>query len=167
MAELDAVDWQLLALLQQDARLGYRELGRSIGMSPPAVANRVRRLEHLGVITGYSARVDPARAGLPVQAFLILSTTGCRQSLTAAHIAGESPNVLEDHRITGTDDHLMRIVTPDIASLEPLIDQLNELGTPATSFVLSSPKPWAPITPAAAQPPALSSPTEEAPPARP
>ena len=149
MAELDAVDWQLLTALQDDARLGYRELGRRIGMSPPAVASRIRRLEHLGVITGYSARVDPTRAGLPVQAFLILSTTGRRQSLTTAHIARQSPNVLEDHRITGTDDHLMRVVTRDIASLEPLIDQLNELGTPATSFVLSSPKLWAPSTPAA------------------
>ncbi|MFI7131415.1 Lrp/AsnC family transcriptional regulator [Nonomuraea sp. NPDC050153] len=147
MADLDAVDWQLLGLLQDDARLGYRELGRRIGLSPPAVATRVRRLERLGVITGYSARVDPSRVGLPVQAFLILSTAGRRQSLTAAQIARDSPNVLEDHRITGTDDHLMRVVVPDIAALEPLIDALNELGKPATSFVLSSPKPWAPVPP--------------------
>ena len=66
MANLDSTDWRLLGLLQQDACLGFRELARRIGLSPPAVAARVRRLESLQVITGYSARVDPAKAGWPV-----------------------------------------------------------------------------------------------------
>ncbi|WP_069870952.1 Lrp/AsnC family transcriptional regulator [Streptomyces malaysiensis] len=147
MATLDSTDWQLLGLLQEDARLGFRELARRVGLSPPAVAARVRRLESLQVITGYGARVDPAKAGWPVQAFVVLSTTGVRQSHQTAHIAQATPHILEDHRVTGTDDHILRVVAYEIGALEPLIDQLNELGKPATSFVLSSPKAWAPVPP--------------------
>lgn len=91
MANLDTMDWQLLGLLQEDARLGFRELARRVGLSPPAVAARVRRLESLQVITGYGARIDPAKAGWPVQAFVVLSTTGVRQSHQTAHIARAAP----------------------------------------------------------------------------
>ncbi|MFD8378432.1 Lrp/AsnC family transcriptional regulator [Streptomyces sp. NPDC059679] len=149
MATLDPTDWHLLALLQNDARLGYRELARRVGLSPPAVAARVRRLESLQVITGYGARIDPVKAGWPVQAFIVLSTNGVRQSHQTAHIAQAAPHVLEDHRVTGADDHILRVVARDIGALEPLIDQLNELGKPATCFVLSSPKAWAPVPPPA------------------
>ena len=76
---------------------------------------------------------------------MVLSTTGIRQSHQTAHIAKAEPHVLEDHRITGPPDHILRVVAHDIAALEPFIDQLNELGKPATSFVLSSPKAWAPV----------------------
>ena len=62
---LDAIDWRILEELQADGRLSYNELGRRVSLSPPAVADRVRRLEDAGVIAGYQARVDPARAGLP------------------------------------------------------------------------------------------------------
>lgn len=145
MHRLDATDQQLLALLQEDARLGYRELGRRIGMSPPAVAGRVRRLESLGVITGYSARVDPAAAGFGVHAFVVVTTAGRRQSLELGRLARDRATVLEDHRVTGTEDHVLRVVAPRIGDLEPLVDDLNGFGKPATSVVLSSPKPWAPV----------------------
>ena len=147
MTQLDAIDHQLLTLLQDDARLGYRELGRTIGMSPPAVAARVRRLENSGVIAGYGARVDPTAAGYGVHAFIVVTTAGRRQSLELARMATNRPTILEDHRVTGSEDHLLRVVAPRIGDLEPLIDDLNGLGKPATSIVLSSPKPWAPIPP--------------------
>jgi Lrp/AsnC family leucine-responsive transcriptional regulator len=147
MTQLDAIDHQLLQLLQDDARLGYRELGRTIGMSPPAVAARVRRLENGGVITGYGARVDPMAAGYGVHAFIVVTTAGRRQSLELARMAADRPTILEDHRVTGTEDHVLRVVAPRISDLEPMIDDLNGLGKPATSIVLSSPKPWAPVPP--------------------
>ncbi|WP_085911513.1 MULTISPECIES: Lrp/AsnC family transcriptional regulator [Pseudonocardia] len=157
MSTLDAIDQQLLALLQADARLGYRELGRTVGMSPPAVAARVRRLEHSGVITGYGARVDPIAAGHEVHAFVVVTTAGRRQSLELARMAAARPTILEDHRVTGTEDHVLRVVAPRIRDLEPLIDDLNGLGKPATSIVLSSPKPWAPVpSPEADGPPPIS-----------
>jgi Lrp/AsnC family leucine-responsive transcriptional regulator len=101
-------------------------------MSPPAVAARVRRLENIGVITGYSARVDPMKAGYGVQAFVVVTTAGRRQSLELARMANAEPTVLEDHRVTGTDDHVLRVVAPQIGDLEPLIDDLNGLGKPST-----------------------------------
>lgn len=145
MATLDAVDWKILDALQADARIGYRELGRRINMSPAATAARVRRLEHRGVITGYSARVDQTRAGHPLTAFIVVNTAGRRQSFRVADLAARTPTVLEDHRVTGSEDHVLRVVMSSLQELEPLIDELNELGKPATMLVLSSPKPWAPV----------------------
>lgn len=151
MSQIDATDHRLLALLQDDARLGYRELGRRIGMSPPAVAARVRRLENIGVITGYSARVDPLAAGHGVRAFVVVTTAGRRQSIELARLARNRSDVLEDHRVTGSEDHVLRVVAPRVGDLEPLLDELNGLGKPATSVVLSSPKPWAPVPPPPAE----------------
>ncbi|GAA3643737.1 Lrp/AsnC family transcriptional regulator [Microlunatus ginsengisoli] len=145
MAEVDETDWHLLGLLQEDARRGYRELARQAGLSPVTVANRVRRLENAGVISGYHARVDPTAAGYAVTAFIVVDTRGRRESLRVADLAKAHPFVLEDHRVTGSEDHVLKVVVPRLADLEPLIDQLNELGKPATTIVLSSPKPWSPI----------------------
>ena len=71
-AKIDDTDWRILAELQLDGRLSYKELGRRIHLSAPAVAERVRRLEDAGVIVGYGAHVDASHAGLPLLAFLQL-----------------------------------------------------------------------------------------------
>lgn len=145
MADLDETDWEILEVLQEDARVGYRELARRIGMSPAGTVARVRRLERSGVITGYGARVDPAKAGYPITAYIVVNTAGRRQSLRVADLAARTPAVLEDHRVTGSDDHVLRVVVTSLGELEPLIDELNDLGKPATTLVLSSPKPWAAV----------------------
>jgi Lrp/AsnC family leucine-responsive transcriptional regulator len=145
MVDLDDTDKHLLVLLQQDARLGFRELSRKVGMSPPAVASRVRRLEDTGVITGYSARVDPAKAGFDVQAFVMVTTAGRRQSYDLGRLSQSQPTVIEDHRITGSDDHLIKLIAPRLGDLEPVIDEFNSFGTSTTSIMLSSPKPWSPV----------------------
>lgn len=145
MVSLDDVDWEILRLLQNDARLGYRELGRHVGLTAPAVASRVRRLERHGVITGYSARVDPLAAGYAVEAFIHIESTGKRQSYGIATQAIADPYVLEDHRVAGQDDHILRVVAETIRDLEPFIVSLNDKGRSATSFIFSSPKRWAPV----------------------
>lgn len=145
MTELDDTDWMLLDLLQNDGRLGYRELSRQTGLSPATVANRVRRLENTGVIAGYHARVDPAAAGYGIVAYIVVDTRGRRESLRVGDLANSTTTVLEDHRVTGSDDHVLKVAVPRLADLEPLIDELNEFGKPATTLVLSSPKPWAPL----------------------
>ena len=142
MHELDELDWKLLELLQNDARLGYRELARQSGLSPATVASRVRRMENAGVITGYHARVDPRAAGYGVTAFIVVDTNGRRESFRVAELAAQRPAVLEDHRVTGSDDHVLKVAVADLGDLEPLIDELNEFGRSATTIVLSSPKPW-------------------------
>lgn len=145
MVQLDDIDWQLLLALQEDARLGYRELGRQVHLTPPAVANRVRRLEESGVILGYSARVDPVAVGYGIEGFIHIASGGRRESYAIAAQAAAEPRVLEDHRVAGQSDHILRVVAESVTALEPFIDDLNDNGRPMTSVVFSSPKRWSPV----------------------
>lgn len=135
---LDGVSWKLLVLLQEDARRSYSELGRNVGLSAPAVAERIRRLEEAGIITGYHAAVNPAKLGLPIAAVLRLSGVSDRMpQLTEIVLA--TPEVLECHRLTGSDSYVMRVVAASIGHLERLIDRFVPFGEVNTSLVLSSP----------------------------
>jgi Lrp/AsnC family leucine-responsive transcriptional regulator len=134
---LDAIGWRILDELQRDARLSYSELGARVGLSPPAVAERMRRLEEAGVITGYRAEVDPAKLGLPITAFIRCTSPGPQ----VGAIARQSPEVLECHRVTGSDAFILKVVVASVAHLESLIDRLLPYGQPTTSLVLSSPLP--------------------------
>ena len=98
----DAIDWLLLDELQRDGRLSYNELARRINLSAPAVAERVRRLEQAGVITGYHAHVDPARAGRTVEALVRMACYGPRCLLRHPDVVEQSPEILEMHRLTGS-----------------------------------------------------------------
>ena len=145
MVQLDDIDWQIIAALQEDARTGYRELGRQVVLTAPAVANRVRRLEEAGVILGYSARIDPAAVGYGVEGFIHIASGGRRQSHAIAAQAKAEPRVLEDHRVAGQSDHIIRVVAESLSALEPFIEALNDDGRPMTSLVFSSPKRWSPV----------------------
>ncbi len=134
---LDEIDRRLVAALQADARLSYRALGRQIGLSQPAVADRVRRLEESGVLTGYRAGIDRGRAGLPVTAFLRVTCTG--DKFRAVHrLAEELPAVLECHHVTGEACFIVKVATADLAGLERTIDRFREHGETVSSVVLSS-----------------------------
>jgi Lrp/AsnC family leucine-responsive transcriptional regulator len=134
---LDEIDCRLLTALQQDARLSFRALGREIGLSQPAVADRVRRLEETGVLAGYRAQIDRGRAGLPVTAFLRVTCTG--DKFRAVHrLAEEQPGVLECHHITGEACFMVKAAAPDLPALERLIDRFREHGETVSSVVLSS-----------------------------
>jgi Lrp/AsnC family leucine-responsive transcriptional regulator len=137
-SDLDSLDWKLLTLLQQDARHSYSALGRLIGMSPPAVAERVRRLEALGVITGYHALVEPGRVGLAVQALIRISGVAETAPQVSTGIA-VIEEVLECHRVTGEDSYVLRVVATSIAHLEQIVDRLLPFGHVTTALILSSP----------------------------
>ena len=143
---MDAVDRRLLAELQQDARLSYNELSRRVSLSPPAVAERVRRLEADGVISGYHAHVDLARSGLPVTALVQIQCYGPRCVLRDPAVA-QWPEVLQLHRVTGGACCALLVAVPTMADFEALIDRLTGYGQPASSMILSSPVPWRPVTP--------------------
>jgi Lrp/AsnC family leucine-responsive transcriptional regulator len=96
----DAVDWQIIAELQHDGRLSFNQLGRRVNLSPPAVAERVRRLEETGVIVGYQARIDPEKAGLPLTAFVQMRCSLGR-CLLKTSTAEEFPEVCEVHKLSG------------------------------------------------------------------
>lgn len=145
-SQLDATDWRILALLQEEARTSFAELGRRIGMSTPAAAERVRRLEAAGVIRGYRAEVDPAKIGRPITAIVRMSVRGdVLARITAA--VREMPEVLECHRGTGSDSFTAKVAVASVEDLERLIDRLTPYGTTSTSIVLSTPVSRRALTP--------------------
>jgi Lrp/AsnC family transcriptional regulator, leucine-responsive regulatory protein len=137
---LDAVNLQLLDELSRDGRLGIAELGRRIGMSAPAVADRVQRLERAGVITGYHAEINPGAVGFPVSAVVrIRPSPGQLQRIP--EIARETPEVAECYRITGEDCYLLRLHLRAIDELEDVLDRFTPYGLTTTSIIHSSPVP--------------------------
>jgi Lrp/AsnC family leucine-responsive transcriptional regulator len=135
---LDEVNMRLLEELTRDPRLSMAELGRRIGMSSPAVTERVRRLEEVGVIRGYRLELDPAALGLPIAAFVrVRPDPG--QLPRVAELARSIPEVVECHRITGDDCFILKVYFPAMDQLDRLLDRLLLYGTTTTSIVQSSP----------------------------
>lgn len=137
-SNLDNISWSILRELQTDARLTYAELGRRVGLTTPAVIERVKKLEDAKIITGYRAEIDAAKIGLPITAFVRMSITGVDYS-HIIEVAEESPEVLECHRGTGGDSFIMKVAVSDVGHLQTLIDKLTPYGITTTSIVLSSP----------------------------
>ena len=140
VVELDAIAWRILEVLQQNARLSFAEIGRKIGLSTPAVAERVRRLEEAGVITGYHAALDLAKLGVPIRVLVRLTIHGgdLQVSRTVTAIK-ELSEISRFHRITGAESFVIEADVVSIRHLEALIDKLSTLGATSTSTVLSSP----------------------------
>jgi len=146
--ELDGKDWQLLEALQQDARLGYAELGRKVRLSAPAVAERVKRLEEAGVISGYRATVDPKRLGYGISAMIRLRCDGATCARIGALVA-DIPEVLECRRLAGEDSALLHVVAMSIGHLESVLDRLlktNASTSTTTLIVLQTPHEHRPLT---------------------
>ena len=137
---LDETNLRLLRELRADGRVGMAELGRRIGMSPPAVAERVQRLERAGVITGYRAELDSAALGFPVSAVVrIRPSPGQLQRIP--EIARETAEVGECYRITGEDCYLLRFHLRSIDELEDVLDRFTPYGQTTTSIIHSMPVP--------------------------
>src|SRR3977135_1566540 len=122
---LDDAGWSILDLLQQDARISFSELGRRIGLSTPAVTERVHRMEESGIITGYHAAINPAKAGFPLVVYMRLAISGGENMVSRATVALKRiPEIVECHRVTGTDSFILRAGLLSVAHLESLIDRL-------------------------------------------
>jgi Lrp/AsnC family leucine-responsive transcriptional regulator len=135
---LDGVNRRLLAELQADARLSLAELGRRVGLTAPAVGERLTRLEEAGVIRGYHADVDPRALGYDLGAILRIRPDG-RQLKAVAEVARRTPEVVACHRITGDDCYLMQLYVRDVDDLERVIDRFTPYGQTTTSIMQSSP----------------------------
>ncbi|WP_345429259.1 Lrp/AsnC family transcriptional regulator [Actinoallomurus vinaceus] len=134
---LDETDWHILAELQRDGRLSYNRLAQIVHLSPPAVAERVRRLEEAGVITGYQARIDAARAGLPLTTFVQMRCALGR-CLLKATTAEDFPEVTEVHKLSGSWCSMLRVRVASMRHLEGLLERLGEHGEMNTHVVLST-----------------------------
>jgi Lrp/AsnC family transcriptional regulator, leucine-responsive regulatory protein len=135
---LDGTNRLLLTELQEDARLSLAELGRRVGLSSPAVAERIQRLEQEGVIRGYRTEIDPRAVGLSLTAVIRVRPAPL-QLQNVAELAQRTPEVVECHRITGEDCYFMTAHVRDVEHLEEVIDHFVALGQTTTSIMQSSP----------------------------
>jgi Lrp/AsnC family leucine-responsive transcriptional regulator len=138
--QIDGINLRLLEELQENARLTLAELGRRVGLSAPAVAERLQRLERAGVVAGYAAEIDPRTLGLSLTAVIrIRPAPGQLQNV--AQLSQETTEVVECHRITGDDCYFMKAHVRDMGHLEEVIDRFAVLGQTTTAIVQSSPVP--------------------------
>ncbi len=136
--EVDAIDKKILQELAMEARISFAELGRKVGLSPSATAERVRQLESLELIQGYHATVNLAALGLGVVAFIRLTCEGTRYRPFLKYLPALDA-VQECHHLTGGDAFLLKVHLTSIGQLEELIEKLLPYGVPTTSVVLSTP----------------------------
>jgi Lrp/AsnC family transcriptional regulator, leucine-responsive regulatory protein len=138
--ELDEVSWKILEALQQNARQSFAEIGRQIGLSTPAISERVHRLEEAGVITGYQVALDLAKLGVSIRVLVRLTIPGGDlQVRRAVGAIKELTEISRCHRITGDESFVIEASVVSIRHMEALIDKLSALGATSTSTVLSSP----------------------------
>jgi Lrp/AsnC family leucine-responsive transcriptional regulator len=134
---LDALGWKLLTELQKDARVSFAELGRRVGLSTPAVAQRVRRMEAEGIIRAYRADISPLSVGLPITAFIRMSVVGNVLLKLTARVRSMA-EIVECHRGTGEDSFILKVNVVSVEHLKDVIDRLTPYGTTSTSLVLGT-----------------------------
>ena len=137
-AELDNRDWRLLEELQGDGRLSFAELGRRVGLSPPAVAERMRRLETAGVIAGYRVELDFEKVGLPITAIVMLQVTSSEYRRQQSKIL-KLPEIIECYHTTGQTCLIMKVAVSSVGHLDQFLGQLVSFGEPTTSVILQTP----------------------------
>lgn len=137
---LDQINRRLLRELEAEPRITMSALARRVGMSAPAVTERVQRLERAGVITGYRVEISPAALGLPVTAFVRIRPAA-GQLPRIAGLARQMPEVSECHRISGEDCFLVKVHAAAIEDLEKSLDRFLNYGQTVTSFVVTTPVP--------------------------
>lgn len=141
---LDEINIRLLEELQRDPRVTMAELGRRVGMSSPAVTERVRRMEDTGIICGYALAINPVPLGLPIAAYIRVRPHSGQQLPQIAELARSIPEVVECHRITGEDCFLMKVHLPAMDQLDRILDCFLLYGMTTTSIIQSSPVPLRP-----------------------
>jgi Lrp/AsnC family leucine-responsive transcriptional regulator len=142
-APLDPTSRRILQILAADGRASYQAIADDVGLSRPAVMERVKRLEETGYILGYSARLDRAKIGYPVTAFVAVRypATDIAETETGVQALADNPSVLECHHVAGEDCYILKVAAPSLIELERVIRQLRFPGQPVstrTTIVLSS-----------------------------
>jgi Lrp/AsnC family leucine-responsive transcriptional regulator len=142
--EVDATDLRIIGELQLNARVSLAELGRRVGLSAPAVAERVQRLEDTAVIVGYHAEVDQRALGFPISV-LVRVRPALRELHLIPKIAQDVPQIVECHRITGDDCFYFIAHLRDVDELEPILDLFTPHARTTTSILQSAPVPRRPL----------------------
>jgi Lrp/AsnC family leucine-responsive transcriptional regulator len=138
---LDPTSRHILRLLAQDGRASYQAIADEVGLSRPAIMERVKRLEEAGYIQGYHARLDRAKAGYPITAFVAIRYPDSSHDEPRIKALAANPSVLECHHVAGDDCYMLKVAAPSIESLESVLLQIKEPGravSTRTTIVLSS-----------------------------
>ena len=142
--KIDALNWSILSALQKNSRASFASIGREVGLTPPAVAERVKKMEDLGIIEGYHARVSHTIAGYQLKAIITLKAfMGKLQPFLA--LIKSFDEVINCYRITGNENIIMEVVLKDQFHLEQFIDKLIQYGETRTHIILSDVVADAPI----------------------
>jgi Lrp/AsnC family leucine-responsive transcriptional regulator len=139
-ASLDERDLRLLALLEADARAPLAELARGLSISPQSLGERLKRLQDLGVLAGFSPRIDPRALGLEIGAYVRIQPALGELS-RVAEIVRSIPEIVECDRITGEDCFIAKVFVARVEDLEGVIDRLIPYARTNTSIIQSSPVP--------------------------
>jgi Lrp/AsnC family transcriptional regulator, leucine-responsive regulatory protein len=135
--EIDSVGWQLLRMLQENARSSFRQIGEAIGMTAPAVGERVHRLEDAGILKGYRADIDLAKLGRPIMAFVHLTCDSHQETKFRVDVL-DILDVMECHCVTGIESFILKVAVTSVPHLEQLLTVLKNYGNVRTSVVLSA-----------------------------
>jgi Lrp/AsnC family transcriptional regulator, leucine-responsive regulatory protein len=143
MSVLDPISRRIVQLLATDGRASYQALADEVGLSRPAVMERVKRLEEGGYIAGYTARIDRAKAGFPITAFVAVRYPDAEMARAerAVQALETNPSVIEAHHVAGEDCYILKVAAPSLEALERILRSLKEPGLAAgtrTKIVLSS-----------------------------
>lgn len=137
--KLDETDKKIIEILQEDGRISMKDLGKLIGLTSPAVSERIKRLENCGIISGYKAIINPDALGRNIKAFIHISLPGSQSYAEFLENAKSDPRIVECHHITGDDCSLLKVLVRNMQELENVIDSIKKIGSTKTSVILSTP----------------------------
>ncbi|KGR85403.1 Lrp/AsnC family transcriptional regulator [Lysinibacillus odysseyi] len=134
---MDTIDYEILKQLERNAKCTTKEIASHVHLSPPAVAERIKKLEEQEIITGYYASIDFKKLDRPIVALVLFKSSDCKKlsAFCCSH-----PDVLECYRVAGEISYIVKIATQSVETLEQFIDQAMPYGTPSTNIVLSGQK---------------------------
>ncbi len=133
---MDKLNWKILRELSRNARVSNVEIGRKVGLSSPAVAQRILKMEELGIIRGHHAEIDYAKVGLTIQAYIVFRTDVLKPE-EGIRLMESIPEIVEWHTVTGPSCMFLRIAAFSSKELESIITVLNGVGETSTSLILT------------------------------
>lgn len=134
---MDALDYKIIELLQIDGRCSIKEISNTVHLTPPAVSERIRKLETEGVIKGYTAIIDPEKIGRPIKAIINVKMQVTNYQ-AFYKLVDECNEIVECHHVTGTYCMTLKIIVKKISELEEVLDKIQQLGITNTQMILSS-----------------------------
>ncbi|MCI6640866.1 MAG: Lrp/AsnC family transcriptional regulator [Pygmaiobacter massiliensis] len=137
---MDMLDKQILLLLEQNARMTVKELAQQVSLTPPAVSQRIRRMETDGIIEGYTTNINLEQAGRSIRALISLSVPPDRREEFET-LMEQQPAVLQCYHVTGAYSFIVSVAAKDMPALERLINRFQKIGQTSTQIILSSTKP--------------------------